>query len=63
MFCGGPDEKYQIALAELMLAHGADPNIKDVDGKTPVEVAQKEENHELAAFLRKAAENPLKLGL
>jgi len=58
MFCGGPDEKYQIELAELMLAHGADPTIKDVDGRTPVDVAQKEENPELAAFLRKAAEKP-----
>jgi len=41
----------------MLLAHGADLDMKDDEGKTPVEMAEGRRNPELAAFLKKAAED------
>jgi ankyrin repeat protein len=45
-------------MAELFLAHGADPSAAADDGKTPADVASQQGNMELAALLRaKASES------
>jgi len=41
----------------MLLAHGADLDMKDDEGKTPAELAEGRRNPELAAYLRKAAED------
>jgi ankyrin repeat protein len=42
-------------MAELFLAHGADPSAAADDGKTPADVASQQGNIELAALLRARA--------
>lgn len=39
-------------MAELLIAHGADVNVKDLDGTTPLGLAVKEGYEELAELLR-----------
>jgi ankyrin repeat protein len=46
-----------VALAELLLAHGAAIDAKRVDGKTPYAVAVRSGNRELAALLRARGAN------
>lgn len=46
----------QLEVAALLLAHGADPDLKNFAGNTPADYAETR-NPELAAFLRKASED------
>ena len=43
------------SIAELLLAHGADPGITDKHGKTPADLAEAAGHAELAGRLRGAA--------
>ena len=40
------------AMVELLLANGADPNIKDAEGKTPVELAEEKNLTEILELSR-----------
>lgn len=44
-------ETRRVAIAELMLAKGADPRARDADGRTPLDLARENELQKLAAFL------------
>jgi len=46
----------QLEVAAHLLAHGADPDLKNTEGRTPADFAEAR-NPELAAFLRKASED------
>ena len=48
----GDDEK--IAIIRQLLAHGADPNLPDTYGTTPLKFAEQHRSPEIAALLRKA---------
>ena len=45
-----------LEVAALLLAHGADPDLKNSEGRTPADFAEGT-NPKLAAFLRKASED------
>jgi ankyrin repeat protein len=45
-------EERAIAIARLLLSHGADPTVKDSTGKTPAERAERLAMFDLARLLR-----------
>ena len=42
-----------LAIAQLLLAHGADVNAKDKQGRTPVDLAERRGHKEITGLLRK----------
>jgi len=54
MYLPADDEAKAMAVARLLLEHGADPAIKDPQGKTAADRAERNAMYEVAAFLRDA---------
>ena len=55
MYLPPDDESKAMAVAKLLLAHGADPTIRDPQGLTAAERAERNAMYEVAQFLRDAA--------
>jgi ankyrin repeat protein len=55
LFCLPDEDEPAMEVAELLLAHGADPSVKNAEGLTPAEVARKRGLEEAAELLGAAA--------
>ena len=51
LFCLPDDERLALKMAPILLAHGADPTVRNAKGRTPVDLARDQDHEDVAAMM------------